>query len=168
MTTIDLNFVREDIPKITRAGGSGREAEAWETHLATLKDTPRVAFRVWDYEKRNGALSRMSSVRARLNKAVPTENWTLAVRAIPKTDPVKYGVYVAYEGDYTPEQVAANAKKHAERSAAAQKRAADRAKAATEESTDEVESEETSDEGDTDTPTPKERVKAAASARKAS
>ena len=164
--TIELNFVREDIPKITRAGGSGREAEPWESHLATLKETPTVGFRVWDYDKRNGALARMTSVRARLNKAVPTENWTVAVRPVPKSDPVRYGVYVAYEGEFTPEQVTANAKKHAERSAAAQKRAADRAAKA--ESSDEAESEEASGEGESDAPTPKERVKAAASTRKAS
>lgn len=112
---MELTFTREDIPKITRVGGSGREPEPWETHLAPLKDTPKETFRVWTYDKRSSAISRMSSVRERLTKAVPSENWTLAVRPIPNTE--TFGVYVSYNGTYSDAEVAANAKAHAERSA---------------------------------------------------
>lgn len=113
---MELTFVKEEIPKITRAGGSGREAEPWETHLAQLKDTPGDSFRVWTYDKRTSAQSRMSSVRERLTKAVPSENWTIAVRPIAGSNPEQFGVYVAFNGTYTDEEVAANAKAHSDRS----------------------------------------------------
>jgi hypothetical protein len=133
---MELTFTREDIPKITRATGSGREPEKWEEHLAPAKDTPDVSFRVWTYDKRTSAVSRMSAVRDRLTKAVPSENWTLAVRPIPGTEDAvhpegatdkdgqdiagtsatQYGVYVAYVGTFTDEEVAENARLHAERS----------------------------------------------------
>ncbi len=168
---MELNFVREDIPKITRAGGSGREAEPWENHLATLKDTPEISFRVWDYEKRTSAVSRMSAVRTRLFKAVPGENWQLAVRPVPNSNPVKYGVYVAYMGTFSDEQVAANQKAHDERSAKVQKAQADRkaaeAAAPADAPAGEVESDASGGEV-FDSQTPKERVKQAQAARKAS
>jgi hypothetical protein len=118
---MELTFVKEKIPKITRAGGSGREAEPWENHLAPLKDSTNESFRVWTYDKRSSAISRMSSVRERLSKAVPHEDWTLAVRLVPGTEKLpgaeqKFGVYVSYSGNFTPEQVVENARKHQERS----------------------------------------------------
>lgn len=116
---MELDFIEEEIPKIARVGGAGREPEKWEDHIAPLKAEDRAgkSFRVWTYEKRPSAVSRMSSVRERLTKAVPSENWTLAVRPVPNTEPEQYGVYVEYSGTFTPEQVTENAQKHAERSA---------------------------------------------------
>lgn len=123
---MELAFIEEEIPKITRAGGSGREAEPWEDHIAPLKqgDKAGKSFRVWTYSKRASGVSRMSSVRERLTKAVPGENWQLAVRPVPGTegtdaegnDTTQYGVYVQYAGTFTPEQILENAKKHQERS----------------------------------------------------
>jgi hypothetical protein len=118
---MELTFTREDVPKITRPGGSGREAEPWETHLAPLKDTPDESFRVWTYEKRTSAVSRMSSVRDRLSKQVPHENWGLAVRVIPGEEKLPeaeqhFGVYISYNGVYTAEQIVENKRKHDERS----------------------------------------------------
>ena len=114
---MDLTFTREEIPKINRAGGSGREAEPWEQHLGSLKDPENAgtSFRVWTYDKRSSAVSRMSSVRERLSKAVPHENWILKVRPTPE-DAEKFGVYVQFDGNFTPEQITENARKHAERS----------------------------------------------------
>jgi hypothetical protein len=135
---VELNFIEESIPKISRVGGAGREAEPWEQHIAPLKEEGRAgkSFRVWTYGKRASAVSRMSSVRERLTKAVPSENWALAVRVVPgtesatqpildsegaptgETEPAtQHGVYVQYDGVFTDEQVAANAKAHDERSA---------------------------------------------------
>lgn len=125
---MELNFIEEDIPKIARVGGAGREPEKWEEHVAPLKAEDRAgkSFRVWTYEKRPSATSRMSSVRERLVKAVPNENWQLAVRPVTvmlavegSDEPVEseqFGVYVSYKGTFTDEQVAENAVKHAERS----------------------------------------------------
>lgn len=158
---VELQFIEEEIPKISRAGGSGREPEKWEDHIAPLKADDRAgkSFRVWTYGKRPSAVSRMSSVRERLTKAVPAENWQLAVRPVPGTEKdvhpegatetvkdengnetvvsiagqsaTQYGVYVAYQGVFTDEQVAENARLHQERSERVQKaRAAAAAKAA--------------------------------------
>jgi len=114
---MELNLIPEEIPKVTRVGGSGREPERWEEHLAPIKETPGISYRVWTYAKRTSAVSRMTSVRDRLTKAVPYDNWTMAVRAVPETDPETYGVYVQFNGQFTDEQVAENARLHAERSA---------------------------------------------------
>ncbi len=161
---MELNFVREDIPKISRAGGSGREAEPWESHLAPLKDNHGESFRVWTYEKRSSAVSRMSSVRDRLNKAVPTENWQLAVRVVPGTDPEQFGVYVAYMGNYTPEQVVENARKHTERSERV--RASRAASSSATQTSAEAESPNgASDSAEATEPTAKEKVAAARTAR---
>jgi hypothetical protein len=113
---MELTFVKEELPKITRAGGSGREAEPWENHLAPLKETPDQTFRVWTYDKRTSAISRSQSVRNRLTAAVPNENWRLAVRPVQVEGVEKFGVYVAFDGIFTAEEVAANAKAHQERS----------------------------------------------------
>lgn len=178
---MDLDFIQEEIPKITRAGGSGREAEPWETHLAPLKDEDKAGkdFRVWTYDKRASAVSRMSSVRERLTKAVPGENWTIAVRPVPGTETAvhpagtmdgetdisgtsatKFGVYVSYAGTFTDEEITANAIKHQERS---ERVKAARAKAA--ESTPDVQEITTADVATMPAPetaaTAKERVAAA-------
>jgi len=115
---MELDFIEEDIPKIARVGGAGREPEKWEDHIAPLKADDRAgkSFRVWTYEKRASAVSRMSSVRDRLTKAVPQENWQLAVRPVPNAEPEQFGVYVSYAGQFTPEQITENARKHQERS----------------------------------------------------
>ena len=40
---MELAFIEEAIPKIVRAGGSGREAEPWEQHIAPLRKPTRRA-----------------------------------------------------------------------------------------------------------------------------
>lgn len=198
---MELTFIEEEIPKINRAGGSGREAEKWEDHIAPLKAEDRAgkSFRVWTYDKRPSAVSRMSSVRERLTQAVPSENWQLAVRPVPGTEDAvhpegatttikeddgtestvsiagqsatQYGVYVAYQGTFTDEEVAKNAADHKARSdrvkaarAAAQAKAAKgngNAEATTPESGVTAEAPESEQ-------TAKERVAAARKAQKVS
>ena len=116
---MELSFVEEEIPKIVRQGGSGREAEPWETHLAPLKgkDMASKSYRVWTYANKNSAPSHMNTVRDRLYKVTPQDNWDLKVRPVPNTDPVQYGLWVQYDGAYTPEQVIANAEARQKRSA---------------------------------------------------
>jgi hypothetical protein len=157
---MELNFIQEEVPKVTRAGGSGREAEPWEQHLSPLKESPEISFRTWDYEKRPSAVSRMTSVRDRLRKAVPEENWDLVVREIPDSDPPRYGVYVTYRGEFSDEEMAENARKHQERS--------ERVRAAREAPTEDPGDLSDDSEGDTVDPTPlspKERVAQARKAR---
>jgi hypothetical protein len=110
--TVELTFVKEEIPKIVRTGGSGREAEPWETHLAPIKEQAGQSFRVWTYDKRSGAQGRVTTVRDRLTKVTPQDNWTIKVRPVGE----QFGVYVQYNGTFTPEQMAENAKKRQERS----------------------------------------------------
>jgi hypothetical protein len=172
---MELNFIEEEVPKITRVGGAGREAEPWEEHIAPLKEADRAgkSFRVWTYGKRTSAVSRMSSVRDRLTKAVPEENWSLAVRPVPGTEDAvepegtvdsegnsiagqsatQHGVYVQYNGQFTPEEVAANAQAHQERS--------ERVKAARAASAEKASTEPIAETTDAPTPTAKERVAAA-------
>lgn len=180
---MELNFIEEEVPKITRVGGAGREAEPWENHIAPLKEEGRAgkSFRVWTYGKRTSAVSRMSSVRDRLTRAVPSENWTLAVRAVPGTETAVHpegatneagesiagqsatqqGVYVQFNGTFTDDEVAANAKAHAERSARV--KAARKASAEKGESTEPIATEDgiEPEASDTPQPTAKERVAAA-------
>lgn len=113
--TDTLNFIEEAIPSITRSGGDGRDPIKWEESLAPLKDKIDSSFRVWTYEKKTGATSRVAAVRDRLIKATPSDNWTIAVRPVPD-DPEHFGVYVQYNGVFTDEEVAANAAKRQERS----------------------------------------------------
>lgn len=137
---VNLTFTPEAIPKITRIGGSGRTATEWENLLDPVRQQPGVSFRVWEYDKRQSAVSRLSSVRERLTKVVPHENWKMVVRLVPDSDPEIFGVYVEYIGVFTPEQIEENAKLHAERSARvraareakAEREAADAAHAAAE------------------------------------
>lgn len=185
---MELAFIEEPIPKITRAGGSGREAEPWETHLAPLKEEDKAGkdFRVWTYDKRASAVSRMTSVRERLTKAVPGENWKLAVRPVPGTETAvhpagtmdgetdisgtpatKHGVYVSFAGSFTPEQIVENAKKHAARSErvkAARAKAAEAGTPAVQSDNGDTPSPEATSEATGDgqaEPTAKERVAAA-------
>jgi len=110
---MELELIREDVPKIERVGGSGREPEQWENHLAELRKHPGQSFRVWTYENKSSALSRVATVGSRLRKVVPQEHWKLAVRGVVAG---QYGVYVTFVGLYTPEQMEENARKHKERS----------------------------------------------------
>ncbi len=112
---MELDFIEEDIPTIVRVGGAGRAPEKWEDHIAPLKDHQGKSFRTWTYTKKTGAMSRVQGVRARLISATPADNWTLAVRPVPGKDG-EWGVYVQYNGTYTPAEIAANAKKRQERS----------------------------------------------------
>jgi len=159
---MELDFIEEDIPKIARVGGAGREPEKWEDHIAPLKADDRAgkSFRVWTYEKRASAVSRMSSVRDRLTKAVPQENWQLAVRPVPNAEPEQFGVYVSYAGQFTPEQITENARKHQERSERVKAaRAATAANATEPTTTDTAEPVgDTATEPGTPEPTAKERV----------
>lgn len=137
---MELTFTAVDeIPaKPTREGGPGAEPIKWEELLAPLKapDKAGKPFLVWDYEKKTGAQSRISAVHNRLVANVPEEKWTLVNRPVPGSDPEKHGVYVQFDGTYTPEEVLANATKRKERSdriKAARKAAEDaRAKVAAE------------------------------------
>lgn len=108
--SIELSFVEEAVPTIVREA-PGREPEKWEEHLSPLKakDKAGKSFRVWSYTKKTGATSRVASVRKRLIDATPEDNWSLAVRLIPGSEPEQFGVYVTYNGTFTPEQVAENA-----------------------------------------------------------
>jgi hypothetical protein len=118
--SLDIAFVEEAIPEAPpRTGGGARPAIAWESLLAPLKSPEKSgkSFRAWDYEKKSAATSRRATVTNRLIAVVPSENWTVAVRAIPKTDPERWGVYVQFNGTFTDEQVAAMAKARADRSA---------------------------------------------------
>jgi ribosomal protein S18 len=158
---MELDFIEEDIPKIARVGGAGREPEKWEDHIAPLKADDRAgkSFRVWTYEKRASAVSRMSSVRDRLTKAVPQENWQLAVRPVPNAEPEQFGVYVSYAGQFTPEQITENARKHQERSERVKAARAATAANATEPTADTAEpTGDTATEPGTPEPTAKERV----------
>lgn len=187
---MELSFIEEEIPKISRAGGSGREPEKWEEHISPLKAEDRAgkSFRVWTYAIRPSAVSRMSSVRERLTKAVPSENWQLAVRPVPGTEDavhpdgttdkdgndiagtsaIQYGVYVSYQGTFTDEQVAENAVAHQARSdrvKAARAAAAAKAEAEAAETTEPVSEHATEPVSEA---TAKERVKAARAQQKAS
>lgn len=159
---MELDFIEESIPKITRVGGAGREPEPWEEHIAPLKVDDRAGkdFRVWTYEKRASAVSRMTSVRNRLTKAVPAENWALAVRPVPNTTPEQFGVYVSYRGVFTDEQILKNAQAHQERS---ERVKAARVKAEAEAAAAAVPVDVPAPAGEPTTPAPtaKERVEAA-------
>lgn len=112
---MELELIEEEIPKITRVGGSGREAEKWEDHLAAIKSTPNKSFRVWTYDVRTSAVSRMSTVRDRLTNATPQDNWEIRVRPVPNSEG-QFGVYVAYRGTFTDAEQAENAAKRQARS----------------------------------------------------
>jgi hypothetical protein len=114
---MELNFIEEDMPKVTREGGQGRAPVKWEDELAPLKDHAGKSFRVWTYEKRTAATSRVQGVRTRLVTATPADNWTVAVRPIQVDGAEQFGVYVVFNGVYTDDEVAANAAKRDARSA---------------------------------------------------
>lgn len=113
---MELEFVEEEIPQVKREGGAGRTAEKWEDHLSPLKaeELTGKSFRVWTYPTKPSAQSRLTTVRNRLYGVTPKDNWTVAVRPV---DGGEFGVFVRYNGEFTPEQMADNAKKTAERSA---------------------------------------------------
>jgi hypothetical protein len=100
------DIVFEAIPASPkRPPGKGREPIKWEEHLAPLEsrllDSPA---RLWAYEVKTGAVSRMSAVRNRLYNAAPAKNWEFKVRPVPNTSPQLYGVYAVFHGDYTPDE----------------------------------------------------------------
>lgn len=131
MNPTALEIVFEDIPASPpRAPGKGREPVKWEEHLAPLKEaknedgTPRSA-RIWTYDEKSSATSRLASVSKRLADATPEDNWELKVREVPEGDAKgKHGVYVAYHGTHSAEQVKVNADLRAKRSQAAKDRLA--------------------------------------------
>lgn len=105
---LNLTFIEEEMPKVVRKGGSGREPTHWEEALAPLKDSPNKSFRVWTYEKQSSANSRSAVVRARLIDATPADDWALSVREVPAGDSKgQYGVYVIYKGVLDDAQIAA-------------------------------------------------------------
>lgn len=111
------DIIFEAIPDAPpRPPGKGREPVKWEEHLAPLEDRllDKPA-RLWTYEAKTGAVSRMSAVRQRLVDAAPHKNWELKVRPVPNTEPQLHGVYVVFHGDHTPEEMQANAKARQER-----------------------------------------------------
>jgi hypothetical protein len=130
MATPELNFREAEIPAIVRTGGGGAAPIEWEVALAPLKGANMKnekgewkSVLVWDYEKETAAQSRISSLHKRLNQETPEDNWLIAKRVVPGSDPVRHGVYIQYQGTFTPEQVEANARKRAD---ASQKRQATR------------------------------------------
>ena len=114
---MDLNFIPEDIPTVVRVGGEGRKPTEWENELAPLKEHQGRSFRVWTYGKRTAATSRAAAVRARIIATTPSDNWTYAVREVEVDGHPQFGVYLRFNGNYSSDEVAANAAKRAERSA---------------------------------------------------
>lgn len=113
-STAELTFTPvAEIPKVTRTG-EGRAPIKWEDKLSPLKEKQGQAFMVWTYVKKTGATSRVAAVRQRLFTATPTDNWTVQVGPVPNSD--EFGVFIRYNGIYTDEEVAGNAKARAERS----------------------------------------------------
>lgn len=111
------DIVFEDIPAAPpRPPGKGREPVKWEDHLTPLEPqlTEKPA-RLWTYEAKTGAVSRMSAIRQRLAEAAPHKNWEFKVRPVPDTTPQLHGVYAVFHGDFTPEQMQTNAKARQER-----------------------------------------------------
>jgi hypothetical protein len=111
------SIVLESIPDAPpRPPGKGREPVKWEEHLAPLEskllETPA---RLWAYENKTGATSRMLAVRSRITAAAPHKNWEFKVRPVPNSD--LHGVYAVYHGEFTPDEQLANAKGRAERAA---------------------------------------------------
>lgn len=105
------DFAFEDIPDApARPPGKGREPVKWEEHLSALEaQLLEKPARLWSYEAKTGAVSRMSAVRQRLADAAPDKNWELKVRPVPNTEPQLHGVYAVFHGQHTPEQMLANA-----------------------------------------------------------
>lgn len=105
------DIVFEDIPDAPpRPPGKGREPVKWEEHLAPLQEKLlEKPARLWAYENKTGAVSRMSAVRARLADAAPALHWEFKVRPVPGTTPQLHGVYAVFHGQHTPEQQLKNA-----------------------------------------------------------
>jgi hypothetical protein len=165
------DFTFEDIPDpAPRPPGKGREPVKWEEHLAPmegqLKEKPA---RLWSYDVKTGAVSRMSAVRQRLVEAAPHKNWEFKVRPIPNSNPSEespqlYGVYAVFHGDHTPEQVLANAQERQKRREAMAAAKSAKEAAGTPEATPVASSEAPAS---TEAPkTPKEKLAAAAAAKK--
>lgn len=116
-TSVFSDFVFEDIPNAPpRPPGKGREPTKWEEHLAPLEpQLLKKPARLWSYEAKTGAVSRMAAIRNRLNAAAPHKNWEFKVRPVPNTTPQLHGVYAVFHGDFTPEQVLANAQNRQKR-----------------------------------------------------
>ena len=110
---MELELVKEDIPKISREGG-GRSPEPWETHLDPLRSKPSESYRLWTFNTKSQATNRMNGVRSRLVAVAEHEKWTLAVRQVPDT--TDYAVYGAFNGHFTDAEMALNRKNRAERS----------------------------------------------------
>jgi hypothetical protein len=129
--TLEVPFEAvEAIPAQSRAHGDGREKIRWEDKLAPLKAKKGQGFLTWTYAKKSAATSRKAAISNRLFAETPKDNWTLAVRPVPNTDPETFGVYVQYNGEFTADEVTANAKLRADR-AARTRGAAQAAQAAT-------------------------------------
>jgi hypothetical protein len=105
------DIVFESIPDApARPPGKGREPVAWESHLANVEDQLlEKPARLWAYENKTGAVSRMSAVRSRLAEAAPAQNWEFKVRPVPNTEPQLHGVYAVFHGEHSPEAQLKNA-----------------------------------------------------------
>lgn len=104
-------IVFEDIPAAPpRPAGKGREPVKWEEHLSPLESQLlEKPARLWAYENKTGAVSRMSAVRTRLADAAPVKNWEFKVRPVPNTTPQLHGVYAVFHGEHSPEAQLKNA-----------------------------------------------------------
>lgn len=116
-TSMFGELIQEDIPAAPpRPPGKGREPVKWEDHLAPLESTLfEKPHRLWSYEMKTGATSRMSAVRGRLNTAAPSKNWEFKVRPVPGSD--LWGVYAVFHGEYSPDEQLSKAQKRQEHSA---------------------------------------------------
>lgn len=147
MTTTEVTspfdaLVFEEIPDAPkRTGGKGREPVKWEILLAPLQEQLlEKPARLWTYDVKTGAVSRMSAVRTRLADAAPELNWEFKVRPVPNTDPQTYGIYAVFHGNHTSEQMVKNAQERVARKERAAK--AQESKGATEGAADPAESAE--------------------------
>jgi hypothetical protein len=106
-------LVRKDIPpKVRKPGGTGRDPEFWENHLAPAKegDNAGQSFVVSEHPSKGSATNRITGMKKRLRTAVPDQWWDFDYGQDSETE--KWEVFVTYKGIYTSEQIAANAVKH--------------------------------------------------------
>lgn len=97
-------FHAEPIPQHPRVPPPGREPYHWEEELAQLRTAPGVPHRVYSFELKNQAINRANAITKRW-KTLPLEHVTSAVRLIPAgKDAGRYGVWITWHGQITPER----------------------------------------------------------------
>jgi hypothetical protein len=97
-------FHAEPIPQHPRVPPPGREPYHWEEELSQLRTAPGVPHRVYSFELKNQAINRANAITKRW-KTLPLEHVTSAVRLIPAgKDAGRYGVWITWHGQITPER----------------------------------------------------------------